>query len=212
MSAVIPAIATAPPSRRTKQGVILAAAARLLTHQGFEQTSMEAVAREAGVSKATLYAYFASKQELFARIVADAGERHSAALRGTAKAADLPTVLLRAALDFSQLILSPGNIAITRMAVAEGPDAAELGARFFAAGPEMLLQHLAAVLEHAMQRGDMTPAPPRLAAAQFINLVVGELQLRALLNVAPLPTTRASNAVARAGAAAFMRAYHVKVP
>lgn len=49
------------PARRVphaKRGAILAAAQQLFTQQGFERTSMDRIAEDAGVSKATVYAYF----------------------------------------------------------------------------------------------------------------------------------------------------------
>lgn len=56
------------PGRRVphaKRGATLAAAQQLFTQQGFERTSMDRIAEDAGVSKATVYAYFASKEVLF---------------------------------------------------------------------------------------------------------------------------------------------------
>ena len=40
--------------------------------QGYGAVSMDAIARAAGVSKATLYAYFSSKDQLFATIIGEA--------------------------------------------------------------------------------------------------------------------------------------------
>lgn len=44
---------------------ILEAAVRLFAEKGFEQTSMEELAREAGIGKATIYGYFSTKNEIF---------------------------------------------------------------------------------------------------------------------------------------------------
>jgi TetR/AcrR family transcriptional repressor of mexJK operon len=55
---------------------ILAAARRMFLASGFGAVSMDAIAREAGASKATLYAYFASKEELFGAVVSHEGERY----------------------------------------------------------------------------------------------------------------------------------------
>lgn len=44
---------------------IVAAAIRLFSEQGFEQTSMVQLARVAGVGKATIYGYFKTKSEIF---------------------------------------------------------------------------------------------------------------------------------------------------
>lgn len=44
---------------------IVDAAIKLFTDKGFEQTSMDELAREAGVGKGTIYGYFKAKEEIF---------------------------------------------------------------------------------------------------------------------------------------------------
>ncbi|MBS1166636.1 MAG: TetR/AcrR family transcriptional regulator, partial [Proteobacteria bacterium] len=48
---------------------IFEAARRLFLSRGFSETSMEAIAQEAGVSKATLYSHYGSRDELFAAVI-----------------------------------------------------------------------------------------------------------------------------------------------
>ena len=52
-----------------KREAILQAAAELMLRQGFRGTSMEAIARAAGVAKPTLYACFPDKTAVFAELV-----------------------------------------------------------------------------------------------------------------------------------------------
>ena len=52
-----------------KRRQIIDGASRVFLAQGFDAASMGAIAREAGVSKGTLYVYFKSKEELFEAIV-----------------------------------------------------------------------------------------------------------------------------------------------
>jgi TetR/AcrR family transcriptional regulator, repressor of fatR-cypB operon len=47
-----------------KKQAIMAAAIRLITHNGFEATPISAIAREAGVAAGTIYIYFPNKQEM----------------------------------------------------------------------------------------------------------------------------------------------------
>ena len=54
---------------KAKRAQILAAARRLFLQHGFAQTSTEAIRLEAGVSKETLYRYYASKEDLFADVL-----------------------------------------------------------------------------------------------------------------------------------------------
>src|SRR6476661_6012028 len=52
-----------------KRAQIIDGARRVFLAQGFDAASMGAIAREASVSKGTLYVYFKSKEELFETIV-----------------------------------------------------------------------------------------------------------------------------------------------
>ena len=53
----------------SKAESILAAAKRTFLAAGFGAVSMDTIAREAGVSKATVYAHFAGKEELFGAVI-----------------------------------------------------------------------------------------------------------------------------------------------
>jgi len=52
------------PPKMTTRDVILDAAEKLVSHYGFRKTTIEDVAREAGVSKRTIYVYFATKEDV----------------------------------------------------------------------------------------------------------------------------------------------------
>jgi len=54
----------AQKKRKTRQAIVTAAV-KLFAERGYEQTSMEELAREAGIGKATIYGYFATKSEIF---------------------------------------------------------------------------------------------------------------------------------------------------
>jgi TetR/AcrR family transcriptional regulator len=55
--------------KEARPGELLAAALDLFVEKGFAATKAEEVARRAGVSKGTLFLYFASKEELFKAVV-----------------------------------------------------------------------------------------------------------------------------------------------
>src|SRR5207244_13289609 len=57
----------APPNSKAES--ILAAAKRTFLASGFGAVSMDTIAREAGGSKATVYAHFAGKEELFGAVI-----------------------------------------------------------------------------------------------------------------------------------------------
>ncbi len=61
-------------TKSEKYRTILAAAADVFNAEGYSTTTMDAVARRAGVSKGSIYNYFRSKDDLFRRIFSDAVE------------------------------------------------------------------------------------------------------------------------------------------
>lgn len=174
----------APPGPTSKSESILAAARRMFLASGFGAVSMDAIAREAGASKATLYAYFASKEELFGAVVAGEGERY---FRGfSARELDPREVaasLTEIARRFLELVLSPDAIAVNRITIAEAVRFPQLGEVFWRAGPERTRSQIEAFLRRAAAVGTLDIADPRLAAEQFIALLRGDIHLRQLMRL-----------------------------
>jgi TetR/AcrR family transcriptional regulator, mexJK operon transcriptional repressor len=187
---------------------ILAAARRTFLASGFGVVSMDAIAREAGASKATLYAYFSSKEELFGAVVAREGERY---FRGFSAHEldphDVEKSLTEIARRFLELVLSPDAIAVNRITIAEAVRFPQLGEVFWRAGPERTRTQIEAFLRRAHDAGTLSVADPKLAAEQFIALLRGDWHLRQLLRLDD-PVSRAELDSAASGAVAtFLRAF-----
>ena len=75
------AIARLPSRAETTRGVILDAALEEFSAFGFRRSSMESVARRAGVSRATLYTHWRGKGELFRALVERLHEEHLLAMK-----------------------------------------------------------------------------------------------------------------------------------
>src|ERR1700761_8996415 len=82
---------------------------------------MSEVAARLGGSKATLYNYFSSKEELFAAVMVEKARAHAGPLADAFKSSpDISLAVRRFALDYLRLILDPEIIASKRMTMAEG--------------------------------------------------------------------------------------------
>ena len=80
--------------REGRRADILGAARTRITSGGYLECSIRDIAADAGVSPATLYSYFANKEELFATLYAEAIRAHTAALAPVAaRGHDLTTLL-----------------------------------------------------------------------------------------------------------------------
>jgi TetR/AcrR family transcriptional regulator, mexJK operon transcriptional repressor len=187
---------------------ILAAAQRMFLASGFGAVSMDAIAREAGASKATLYAYFASKEELFGAVVAREGERY---FRGfSARELDprkAEESLAEIAHRFLDLVLSADAIAVNRITIAEASRFPQLGEVFWRAGPERTRAQIETFLREADAAGTLAVADPRRAAEQFIALLRGDIHQRQLLRLDERADPAEVAAAADAAVAIFLRAF-----
>jgi TetR/AcrR family transcriptional regulator, mexJK operon transcriptional repressor len=167
-----------------KAGSILGAAKRAFLAGGFGAVSMDLIAREAGVSKATVYAHFGSKEELFGAVIGRECEQRFAGL----SANELDPCAARASLTilgrrYLELVLSPDAVALHRIILGEVTRFPVLGAVFWRAGPERNRLQIEAFLESAAASGALLLPDARLAAEQFVSLVRGEIHLRQQLRL-----------------------------
>jgi AcrR family transcriptional regulator len=197
----------------SKAESILAAAKRTFLHGGFEAVSMDTIAREAGVSKATVYAHFAGKEELFGAVIGRECEHYLAGFSaGELDAGDVRASLTTLGRRFLDLLLSPDAIALHRIILGEVSRFPALGEVFWHAGPERNLAQIETFLRAAAAAGSLQVPDARLAAEQFVGLVRGETQLRYLLRLetgAGPPQTRAG---VIAAVDTFLRAFARPTP
>src|ERR1700732_2019749 len=171
-----------PPASKAES--ILAAAKRSFLAAGFGAVSMDSIAREAGVSKATVYAHFAGKEELFGAMIGRECERYFARFSaGELDPRDVGASLTVLGRRYLELLLSSESIALHRIILGEVTRFPVLGEVFWRAGPERQRVQIEAFLKSAIASGTLAITDTRLAAEQFVSLVRGEIQLRHLLRL-----------------------------
>lgn len=109
---------------RSKREVVLDAAVELLMLNGYDGTSMDAVAAQAGVSKTTVYAHYADKLELFKAVLhhgsTELGQRlHELRQRGGEAGGSAEDRLVRALVAASRAGAGAEAIAYFRVMIAE---------------------------------------------------------------------------------------------
>lgn len=179
-----PRNAAAGDSSNVKVRQILAAARKVFMKEGYGAASMDAIARHAAVSKATLYAHFGGKDALFAALIVMECRHLSDQIgRGALYAPDIRDALLQVARDFNNLLCSGEGLTMYRIVVAEAPRFPELGRIFYDSGPNVMISRIADILHRATERGLLKLRDPRNAAIQFISLIRGELHLTRVLGL-----------------------------
>src|SRR5262249_62328646 len=99
-----------PRSDSAKRRQIIDGARRMFLAQGFDAASMSEIAREAGVSKGTLYVYFKSKEELFEAIVETQCLEQGVQIFTFDNAADIESELTRLGRQVCRFMSRPGRV------------------------------------------------------------------------------------------------------
>jgi TetR/AcrR family transcriptional regulator, mexJK operon transcriptional repressor len=164
---------------------ILEAARQVFLTDGYGATSMDTIAKAAGVSKATVYAHFSSKDRLFSEIIAQRCRRHFPNdLDAEIDALDPKEALRTIGQRFAAHVLAPEVLDLYRIVVAETPRFPELGRALYEGGPRTGCTRMAHYLQHLVDRGVFDIPNTELAARQFFSMIRGDLYMRRLFGVA----------------------------
>ncbi|QSR17864.1 TetR/AcrR family transcriptional regulator [Novosphingobium sp. KA1] len=196
-------------NKAKKRAEIVEVATRSFFGRGYAATSMSAIADELGGSKATLWAHFSSKEELFAAVVDNKVETFSQDVDEvlTGQVFSFPA-LRRACLRFLDCLLRENSVQLFRLVVSEGERFPEINEMFYERGPfkfracvtrffETRFSHeeaerLTLMTVSAMigYRSDvlMRPERPTLRDREaFIDMMIGLIDWPRTLPAEPLP-------------------------
>ena len=148
-------------SRDRRRQSIISIAKAIFLKEGYGAASMSHIAAEVGGSKATLYAYFKGKTDLFAAVVESiSGEFSGDAITADLARGDLRDDLLRTGLRLIAFIRQPETMAMQRLVIGEAERFPELGQVFFETGPRQKLNQISSYLQKAMDEGRLRRADP----------------------------------------------------
>jgi AcrR family transcriptional regulator len=172
----------APDSAKLRQ--ILDGARRVFLADGFDGASMNEIAREAGVSKGTLYVYFDSKEALFVSLIrTDRKHQAEQICEFDENAGDPETVLRRFGRSLLTSMTSPDSVAHIRTVIAVAGKNPQIGEAFYEAGPAYGIDRLGQYLARQAQAGLLAMDNPTQAASHFMQLCQGDLFKRQLFGV-----------------------------
>lgn len=166
---------------------LLEIAAEMFMQHGFEATSMERLAEAAMIGKATLYARYADKGQLFAdvlrrRILLIYGPLEAEFEKGLA-GESLEETLLILARRFLALSLAPSSIALGRILAAQGERFPELGKLAVEEGLNRQIKLVETILVRFSAGRRYAIDDMALAADLFLSIVLGRISRMALLGV-----------------------------
>src|SRR3954470_3708410 len=154
----------------SKRRQILDGASKVFLDLGFDGASMGEIARAAGVSKGTLYVYFADKNRLFEAIVEQEAFEQGKVVFNLDPARDAETTLRDFGRAFIMLLCRPGGGSSIRTVMAIAERMPDVGRRFYENVLEKTINRLADYLKVRVASGDLAIDDCRLAASQFMEV------------------------------------------
>jgi AcrR family transcriptional regulator len=178
----------ARPDDETR-AVILDAALDEFASSGYAATSMEAVARRAGVSTKTLYRLIQTKAALFEAMITGRIDRFASVVRLRAcDGADIAASLRDALVVCGELILDADVIALQRMILGEAETFPEIAGTFYDKAIRRTESTLAGWLKAQQERGLIKLGDANTAAGMLLGMLAFQPQRAVLFGHAPAPT------------------------
>ena len=204
----LPPNALGRPKDLAKRQSILDAAKTLFLTKGYANTSMDAVAGLAGVSKLTVYSHFTDKETLFSSaIMSKCTEQLPVLFFELPAGKPIKDVLLNIARGFQALINSEESLNLHRLMVTLGSQDPKLSQIFLEAGPERVVHEMEGLLRKMDQSGALNIADPHYAAEHFFCMLKGAPNFRLLFAGGEPPGPEDSEAHVQEVVGIFMRAY-----
>ncbi len=177
--------------------------------QGYEGANVDAIARAAGVSKATLYSYFPDKRALFAAVAQIACEEQT---RLSLSFADydgpFEEQLYKGCRSFMEFLYSPFGMQMFRTVMSEAARFPDFGREFWNSGPEMAHAQMVEAFKDAVEAGHLKPIDDYALAAETLSeLCKIYLHPRLLLGVIDTVDPKDVDRVARHAVDMFMARY-----
>lgn len=205
------------PARTISQSIrdqrrdrIVQAAKAVFFETGYSAASMSMIAARLGGSKATLYAYFKSKEELFRAIVEDQCAEVQDAVESVDGDGDVRRRLMDLGLRLTTLLMSESTVRTLQLLAEEAARTPELARLFLEVGLERGEAVLTAFFAEAQHKGLLDLPDPASAAKQFVALVKGHLHFKLMLGLGQSVSEADKRRQVEDAVDMFLRAYGVK--
>jgi AcrR family transcriptional regulator len=193
-----------------RRQAIIDIAATLFREVGFDGASMSEISNRLGGSKATLYNYFKSKEELFVEVMMNAAEQAKKGINWCEyKKGDIVETLHELGQTYIKFIMMPPVIAIRRMLIAEG-ERSNIGKLYYERGPKKGWQKIADLLQEAKDNKELDIDDTWLAAMQLRGLLEAGLYETRLYGAITKATPKQMKETAKSAIDTFLKAYAVR--
>jgi AcrR family transcriptional regulator len=159
---------------------LIQAAEDVFIERGYGLATMDDVSRRAGMSKKTIYQLFATKQALFAALIAQYTEHLMTPIKADDGSRSPRAVLEDFLKQLARFVLSPRQVAMHRLVISEALRTPELAQSFLREAMDQGKCALVQWFERQRQRGALHVEDAEEAASMLCGFVIFEPQLRLL--------------------------------
>jgi AcrR family transcriptional regulator len=191
----------------SKRRQILDGARKVFMDLGFDGASMGEIARAAGVSKGTLYVYFADKNRLFEAIVEEESLEQGKFAFNFDSARDVHTTLMEFGQAYIQVLCRPGGGSAIRTVMAIAERMPDVGRNFYTNVVSVTTARLSAYLRARASLDTLAIDDFDLAAMQFTQMCQASLFLPFVFQVMPAPSRERIEEVIASATRMFLAAY-----
>jgi AcrR family transcriptional regulator len=197
-----------PQSRCDEEtrAVIFEAARHEFAANGYAATSMDSVARRAGISTKTLYRLIPNKAALFEAMITDRIDTFTSVVRlRTCDGSNIEKALREALIICGELILDGDVISLQRVILGDSEKFPEIAETFYHKAIRRTEQTLANWLQAQSERGLIKIDDAETAAGMLLGMLVFQPQRAVMFGHALPPTRKQLEQRAQTVAAAFLR-------
>lgn len=194
-----------------KREEILASARSLFLREGYADAGMEVVARAAGVSTATLYAYFPGKADLFRAIVLETVASLTAPVREAVRVkGDARTRLTALANAYANFLALTDTRALFRVVTSERRRFEDVAEYVLQSARDELGGAAIAVINDLVKTGELKVDKPSWAAGQLLGMLDHVTLVLGLSAGDEVQPRRPLRAIAEDGVETFLARYGAK--
>jgi len=193
-------------NRIDREKRILAAAQTVFASEGYSGATMDAVATAADLTKPTLYQYFASKEALFAAMMAARRDDMLVAFEA-ADRASMVAQLHAFAWAYADTVMRPDLMSLARLIIGEAQRFPEIGQTYQASGPDRVLAGMMDYLTAQRAAGRLAFEDAELAAQDLWGLILSAPRTQALYQPGAAPSRAEIARYVENGLRVFLRAY-----
>jgi AcrR family transcriptional regulator len=194
----------------SKRRQIIDGARKVFLDFGFDGASMGEIARAAGVSKGTLYVYFADKNRLFEAIVEEESLEQGKLAFNFDPERDVAAILMEFGQAYIQVLCRPGGGSAIRTVMAIAERMPEVGRRFYTNVVAVTVARLADYLKARAKLDNLAIDDFELASTQFTQMCQASLFMPFIFQVAPAPSPDRIEEVIASATQMFLAAYQRK--